>query len=160
MIGLFIFRVIADDRSNNLTLPQRWTVMHRCNADLVVRILDDDWEKPVALSNHVRHLLDHIHILTAQWQRIDPSIGENDELHKVNGIRAFTKHTALRSALAAVLKKAFHILKVTDTLIGCEGLGGVEQLAVTGKDVTNLPLRNGYQWGGMDNILNGHQIMH
>ena len=52
------------------------------------------------------------HILAAERQGIDPFIGEHDELHQVDGIRAFTQDAALRSALTAILQKSFHILKI------------------------------------------------
>ena len=40
MIGICLRRVIANDRSNDLALCKRWTIMNGDNTDCVVRIFD------------------------------------------------------------------------------------------------------------------------
>ncbi len=129
------------------------------DADLVVCILDDDRDKSVPLGDHVRHLLDHIHIFAAQGQRVDASVGEHNELYQVDRVGTLTEYTPLRSALTAVLEKTFHILEVAYICTRSERLCGVQQFTVTSKDVTNLSLRDGHEGSGMNNILNRHQVM-
>ena len=68
MVGFLDLRIIANDRSNDLTLPKRRSIVDGRNADLVVCVLDNDGEKSITLGDYVRHLLDHIHIFATQWQ--------------------------------------------------------------------------------------------
>src|SRR5215212_6590986 len=154
-----ILGIVANNWGNDLALPKGRPVVDGGDTDLVIGILDDDREKAIPFSDHGRHLLNDVHVLTAQGQRVDASVREDDELHEVDRIGTFAKDAALRSTLSAVLQETFHILEVAYAVIGCESLGRVEQITVTGEDIANLSLRNGHQRGGMDYILNGHQVV-
>src|ERR1700752_91290 len=106
-------------------------------ADLVIRILDNDRDKTVAFSDYLRHALDGLHFIAAERQGINAFVGQDDKLHQVDGIGAFTQDAALRSALAAIPEKGLHILKIKSSLIRGERLGRLEQFAVTCEDVAN-----------------------
>ncbi len=153
VIGLDLLGIIAHNRSNDLALGKRGTIMDGHNADLVIRILDHDGVKTVALGDDIGHALDHLGVFAAERQGVDALIGDDDELHQVDRVRPFTQDPALRAALTAVLEKTLHILEILRFLVGGEHLGGIEKTAVTGKDVADLALGNGHQGRRMDIVL-------
>src|SRR5215211_5076372 len=112
MIGFGDLWVITNYWGNDLTLPKRRSVVDGRNTNLIVCVLDNDGDKPIAFGDHIRHLLDHIHIFAAKRQGIDASIGEDDELNKVDRVRTFTEDAALGSTLTTILQKSFYILKI------------------------------------------------
>ena len=86
---------------------------------------------------------------TVAWWCFEAKIADLEQIIK-----------ALRSTLAAILEETFYILEIAYFHVGGKGLRRIEQLTVACEDVTDLSLWNGHERGGMDNVLDWHQIVH
>ena len=117
MVCICLSRLIADHGSNDLALSKRGTVVNCDNADGVICIFDDHRAESAALRNDFCHAADGIAFLPAEGQRVNAFFRDDDELHQVERVGAFTQDAALRTALSAVLEKAFHILKILHHVI-------------------------------------------
>ena len=159
MIRVSLLRSIANDRSDDLALDQGRAVMHGHDTDLVVSILDDHRPEAAALGNHFGHITDGFGLFLAERDGVNPFLGDDDELHQVDGVRAFTQDAALRAALSAILKETFHILKILDSGVGGQHLGWFKLTAVTGEHIADLTLGNGHQRHSVDYVLDRHQVM-
>ena len=144
MIRFRLFRIVANNGGDDLTLNQGWAIVNSDDTNRVISILDNYRAEATPLGDHFGHITDGFGFFLAERNSVNPFIGNDDELHQVNGIGAFAQDAALWAALSAVSQETFHILKIMDGSIGRQHLGRFQLLTVTGKDISDLALRNGH----------------
>jgi len=123
------------------------------DADQVVGALEDDWAEAGALADHLRHVAEDAGVAAIDRQVVHLVLGDDDELHQVDGVGPFAQDLALRAALAAVAEEGAHVLEVDRGGVGGERLRRAERLAVAREDVADLALRDGHQRRGVDAVL-------
>jgi hypothetical protein len=157
MVRISLGRIIPDHFGNDLSLAKGRTVMHSDDANKIVCILDNDWLEAFSFTDGGGHALDNSGLIAVDRQSVDASLGDNDELQKVDGVCTFAQDHPLRSALAAILEEGLHILEIIGRNVGRQNLGLFERLAVAGKDVTDLALCDSNEWHHVNNVLDRHQ---
>jgi hypothetical protein len=137
---------------------QRRAVMHGDDADRIILAAYHHSGEALALFQDVAHLGHDRGV--AQCHGMVALIGEDDELHRVDGIDALAQDAALRPTLAAAQQEAARIFE-GDVVAACrQGLARLQRSTATREDIADRALRHGDEALLMDAILERHQEMH
>jgi hypothetical protein len=150
-------RVLAAHRSDDLALREARAVVHRHDADEVVRPLDDHGGEAAALADDGGHLADLRVLLAIDREKVDLVVRDDDELREVDGVRALAQDLALRAALAAALEEGDDVREVVGRYVRGERLHRLEREPVAREDVADGPLRDCDQGEAVHLVLDGHQ---
>ena len=146
-------RVVAHQRGDDLALRQRRAVVHRHDADQVVRALDDDRLEAVALGDQRAHAAEQIVVGLAQRQEVEVAVGEDGELREVDRVGALAQDLPLRAALAALAEEALGVAEVVRDGVRGQRLRGRQRPAVAREDVADLALGDRHQRHDVDAVL-------
>ncbi|MPM88034.1 hypothetical protein SDC9_135135 [bioreactor metagenome] len=159
VIGHRVVHIRADHRGDDLTRGQGRPIMHGDHADCIVGVFNNHWAETTARFDDLGHVLDDNFIITVERQKVHPLFSNDDELGQVESIGTLTQDLALRTLLTTIGQEMSHILEIIGGGIGGQHLHGAQRYTITCKNVTDLPLGDGHQWGDMNHILDGDQVV-
>ena len=159
MVRALLVRVVAHDGRDELALVERRAVVHRDDADHVLRAPDDDGLEAAPFADGHGHAGERHLFVGVEGEVEDLSLGHDDELCLVDGVRTLAQDHALRAALTALREEDRHILELLRLDVGGERLRRRERRAVAREHVADLALRDRHERQRVDPILERHEVV-
>ena len=114
---------------------------------------DDHRREGAALVEHLAHLVVVGLLLFVERHRVGRLFGHDDEERRIDDVRAFAQHLALRALLAAAGEEGAHVAEVADRGVVGERLAGRQVAAIAREHVADLALRHRDHRADVDAVL-------